>query len=164
MSGCPTRAGDLTFASSAAFDDHLVSGSRLLVAAAGWASGAGSAGFSWFGQGGQGGGETAKTASGAGGGDGGRGEVFFPGQPVVGDQVAGEADLGVGDGDDPGPRVGLFGGAWGRGGPGQVLFEEPVGVFDAEPAQVGPPDQVQVQRVGSGGPQPQGLGRAGVGA
>src|SRR5690606_39312883 len=84
-------SGDLTFASSAAFDDHLVSGSRLLVAAAGWASGGGSAGCSWFGQGGQGGGEAASTAAGAGGGGGGRGEGCLPGQPVVGVQGAGEA-------------------------------------------------------------------------
>ena len=42
-------------------------------------------------------------------------EWSFPGQAVVGDEGAGEAELGEGRNDDGGPAVGLF---WGvdRGG------------------------------------------------
>jgi len=54
----------------------------------------------------------------------------LPGAAQVPGQRPGEAELGVGDGDQPGPPVGLLGAA--QAGPGQAkgLLEEPEGVLD----------------------------------
>jgi len=103
-------------------------------AAAFGASGAGSAGFWWTGWGAQCGGGAPKPSSDAGGGEPAGFEPAFPGQSLVFDQAAGQAQLGVGGEDDPGPEVGLFGGAQTWCGPAQGVLEEPEGVFDVEAA------------------------------
>ena len=59
----------------------------------------------------------------------------FPGQAQVCSEGAGEAELGVGGDDQPGPpvrggRVAEF-----RGGPPEDLLEQPEGVFKIETAK-----------------------------
>ncbi|WP_432417609.1 alpha/beta fold hydrolase, partial [Actinoplanes solisilvae] len=70
---------------------------------------------------------------------------WLPGQPVITDQWAGQAELGERGQDEPGPPVGLLRGADFRDRPAQDLFGEPECVFDVETAQVGAPDPVEVQ-------------------
>ena len=82
----------------------------------------------------------------------------LPGQPVVIDQPSGQALLGVGGHDQPGPPVGLFGAGDAGGGPAQGVPREPVEVLGIEAAQVGPSAQVEVGAAGSRPPQPQGRG------
>ena len=81
----------------------------------------------------------------------------FPGEFVVGDEVSGEPELGVGGCDGPGPPVGLFGGADRGGDPAQSVLREPEGVLDVEAVQVGAGTKVEVGSSGSGPPEPQGL-------
>src|SRR3954451_10672009 len=135
----------------------VVAGCSMLVGDAGWASGAGSAGFRRVGRNGDLRSEAAKSAA-----DPGRGQPPgcagpFPGVAQVGGQVAGQAQLGVGGDDQPGPAVGSGGIAQLGGGPAEGLLEEPEGVFEVEPAQEGLPGPVDVD-AGRGrvaGPQPQ---------
>ncbi len=87
------------------------------VAGAGWASGAGSAGFRCAGREQGGRADVPKPAA-----DPGRGEPVrcggaFPGAAQVGDERAGEAELGVRGDDQPGPAVGR---RRGRAGCGRV--------------------------------------------
>lgn len=81
----------------------------------------------------------------------------FPGEFVVGDEVSGEPELGVGGCDGPGPPVGLFGGADRGGDPAEGVLREPEGVLDVEAVQVGAGTKVEVGLPGSGPPEPQGL-------
>ena len=53
--------------------------------------------------------------------------------------------------------------AWPRGGPAEGLLGKADGVLQVEPANVGPPGQVQVEFTRTGPPQPQHLGRTGPG-
>jgi len=87
----------------------------------------------------------------------------LPRQSGVGGDRAGQAQLGVGDQHQPGPPVGLGGMAGPWGGPAEGLLGEPDGVFQVEPADLGPPGQVQVELAGAGPPPPQHLGWAGAG-
>src|SRR5215207_383506 len=87
----------------------------------------------------------------------------LPRQPLIGDELAGQAQLGVGGDHQPGPPLRLLGVAHPRGGPAEGLFTEPDGVLAVEPAGVGPPGKVEVHAAGSGPPQPQHLGRARAG-
>src|SRR6266700_1456288 len=86
----------------------------------------------------------------------------LPGAAQVPGQRPGEAELGVGDGDQPGPPVGLLGAA--QAGPGQAkgLLEEPEGVLNVESSEEDPPQPIDVDRggVGVAVPQPQRLGIA----
>ena len=72
----------------------------------------------------------------------------------------GEAELGVGGDDQPGPAVGGLRGAELRAGPAEGLFEQPEGVFQVEAAQERLPPAVDVGGGGAGGrgPQPHRLG------
>ena len=60
--------------------------------------------------------------------------VSFPGQAKIVDGAAGEAELGVGGDDEPGPAIGLYGCAHGGGGPAEGVLGEAVGVLDVEAA------------------------------
>jgi len=104
--------------------DRWVAGSGR-SAGAGRPAWAGGSGFRWPGWGAQGGGKSTKFAS-----DPGRGQATgfrrsFPGQSMVVHEVAGEAELGVAGDDQPGPPVGLFGGANRWAGPAQGVLDEP---------------------------------------
>src|SRR5215204_1378071 len=87
----------------------------------------------------------------------------LPRQPLIGDELAGQSQLGVGGDHQPGPPLRLLGVAHPRGGPAEGLFTEPDGVLAVEPAGVGPPGKVEIAAAGSGPPQPQHLGRARAG-
>jgi len=109
--------------------DRWVSGSGR-PAGAGWPAWATCSGFWWSGGGAQGGGKSAKFASDPGGRQAAGFRGSFPGQSLVVHEAAGEAELGVAGADQPGPPVGLFGGAHGWAGPAQGVLDEPEGVFD----------------------------------
>src|SRR4051812_35723782 len=97
-----------------------------------------------------------ETLTDAAGGERVRRLVWLPGQPMVADQRAGQAQLSEGGQDEPGPPVSLLWGAEFRGGPAQGLFGEAERVLDVETAQVGAPDPVEVEagRVVAVPPQP----------
>jgi hypothetical protein len=59
----------------------------------------------------------------------------FPGAAEIGDEGAGEAELGVRGDDQPVPAVPGLGRADLRRGPAEGLFEQPDGVFEIETAQ-----------------------------
>jgi len=50
--------------------------------------------------------------------------LSFPWEAEVVDEVSGEVELGVGGEDEPGPAVGLFGGAQRGGPPAEGVLEE----------------------------------------
>src|SRR5439155_15730057 len=81
---------------------------------------------------------------------------------MVGNQVAGQTQLGQRGEDEPAPPVGLLGGTHFRGGRAERLFRVADRVLNIKPANVCPPNPVQVRGGvrGSGPPQPQGLGLA----
>ena len=79
----------------------------------------------------------------------------FPWQAEVVDEASGEAELGVGANDQPGPSVGLFGCADRWCGPAQGSFGESVGVLYVESSEVGPPTAIEVGFTGTGPPQPE---------
>ena len=116
------------------------------------ASGACFAGFWWVGRCAQCCGKSSKPAPDTRGGEFAWLGGFFPGQSLVGDQGSGEPKLGVGGGDEPGPPVGLVGGAQSWGGPSEGVLAEPEGVLDIEAAQVGSPARVEVDRARAGSP------------
>jgi hypothetical protein len=64
----------------------------------------------------------------------------LPGEADGGGERAGEPQLVPGGDDDPGPPVGGLGCAQQRGGPAELLLEEPEAVLDVEAAQVGLPE------------------------
>ena len=68
----------------------------------------------------------------------------FPRESEIVDELAGETELRVGGDDQRGPTVGLLRGADRRRGPAQRPLHEPEGVFDVEPAEVGPPTQIEI--------------------
>lgn len=70
----------------------------------------------------------------------------FPRMAKVTSERDGQAELGVGGNDQPGPAVGLLGGADPGRGPPQGALGEPEGVLGVEAAQVGPPHHVQVRQ------------------
>ena len=121
------------------------------------AAGAGSGGFRWVGRCADGVAQLSKPSADAGGGELMRLAGSFPGQPVVVDEAASEAELCERGDDQPRPVVGLSGCAQRRGGPAEGVLGEPEGVFDVEAAQVGAPAQIEVGSAGSGPPQPQRL-------
>src|ERR1019366_2459739 len=100
--------------------------------------------------------KSAKPSPDEGGGESAGFVSSFPWEAEVVNEVACEAELGVGGEDEPGPAVGLFGVAQRWGGPAQGVLEEPEGVLDVEAAQVSPPTDVEVEG-GSRGPEPQRL-------
>ena len=129
----------------------VVAGGGVSVAGAGWASGAGSAGFRRAG--GQRGcrADVPKPAADSGRGEPARCGGPFPGAAQVGDEGAGQAELGVRGDDQPGPAVAGVGVAELRAGPAEGLLEQPEGVFQVEAAQEGLPPAVHVGRGGAGG-------------
>ena len=64
--------------------------------------------------------------------------------PEAAGGLTGQAQLGVAGQHQPGPPVGLLRMARPRGRPTKGLLTEPNGVFQVEPAHIGPPDQIQV--------------------
>src|SRR6202023_295072 len=88
-------------------------------------------------------GRTVRKPRGTSGRDGG-----LPGQAGGGCQGAGEPELVPGRDDQPGPAVGGRGAAQQRGGPAEVLLEEPEGVLDVEAAQVRLPEPGRPFRAG----------------
>src|SRR5918994_6496820 len=58
--------------------------------------------------------------------------------PLVGGDLASQAQLGEGGQHQPGPAVGLLGMARAWDGPAKGLFGETHGVLEVEPANVGP--------------------------
>jgi hypothetical protein len=127
-------ACDLTVGpgSGGLFDGWVASSS--LGAGAFGASGTGCLRFWWTGWGAQCWLKSAKSPSDAGGGEPAGFALSFPGQAQVVDEAAGQAQLGVGGDDEPGPPVGLFGGAQRWRGPTQGVLDEPEGVLDVEAA------------------------------
>ena len=90
--------------------------------------------------------------------------VLLPGAAEVAGEGAGEQELGVGGDDDPGPAVGLLGGADLRGGEAEGALQGADGVLDVEPCEVGAPELVQGQGAGAGVPEPElAVGVAAVG-
>src|SRR5205814_7921024 len=84
---------------------HVVAGRGAAVRRSGWPARAGLAGFWRTGQAGQGRADVPESAA-----DPGRGEPAgrggpFPGQPQVRGERPGQAELGVGGDDEPGPPV-----------------------------------------------------------
>ena len=128
----------------------VVAAGWLVVAAAGWASRAWPGGFRCSGGATGLAAEVPKSSPDAGGS-----EAFgrcgaFPGAAEVGDRAAGEAELGVGGQDEPGPAVG---GGWVAGfwaGPAEGLFEHAEGVLDVESPEECLPGQVGLVVVGGG--------------
>src|ERR1035437_1075266 len=129
-----------------------------------WAPGSGSVGFRRTGWCAQGWAESLKPSADARGCELGGVAESFPGQALVVDEPAGQAQLGVGGDDQPGPAVGLVGGLQRWCGPAEGAFDEAEGVLDVEAAQVGTPAEVEVGFARSGPPQPQRLAWAGGGA
>src|ERR1035437_5490615 len=82
---------------------------------------------------------------------------LFPGQTEVVDESASKTELCVGGEDEPSPTIGLLGHAQRRCRPPERPLHEPEGVFDIEPAEVGPPAQVEIGFSFSGPPPPQRL-------
>ena len=100
-----------------------MAGSSLSAGSFG-ASWAGGSGFWWTGWGAQCWGKSSKLSSDAGGGESAGFALSFPWEAEVVDEVSGEAELGVGGEDEPGPAVGLFGGAQRGGPPAEGVLEE----------------------------------------
>src|ERR1019366_8878961 len=77
----------------------------------------------------------------------------------AGGERAGEAELGAGCDDQPGPPVGGLRVADFRGGPAEGLLEQAEGVLEVKPAQERLPQPVGVTGAGAGArpPQPPGL-------
>ena len=104
---------------------HVMAGSRAPVLRSWRASRAGFAGFRRAGRAGQRLADVPEPAA-----DPGRGQPAgragpLPGQPDVGGEVAGQAELGVAGEEDPGPPVGGGRVAQFRPGPAESLLEEP---------------------------------------
>src|SRR5450759_5389019 len=137
-----------------------MAGSSLSAGSFG-ASWAGGSGFWWTGWGAQCWAESAKPSPDAGGGESAGFVSSFPWEAEVVNEVACEAELGVGGEDEPGPAVGLFAVAQRWGGPAQGVLEEPEGVLDVEAAQVSPPTDVEVEGGSRGHEQQRLIGPAG---
>src|SRR5207302_1789187 len=71
-----------------------------------------------------------------------------------------QAELGVSQGDEPCPAIGLLRSPHPRGGPVERLLAEPVGVLQIKAVDVRSPDHRQVRLAWSTPPQPQALGDA----
>src|ERR1019366_5208355 len=128
-----------------------------------WAPGSGAVGFrrtGWCAQGWVG---SLKPSADGGGAELGGDRGSFPGEGLLVEGFAGQAEWGVGGDDQPGPAVGLVGGLQRWCGPAEGAFDEAEGVLDVEAAQVGTPAWVEVGFARSGPPQPQRLQRAGAG-
>lgn len=69
---------------------------------------------------------------------------LLPGTTQVGGRGAGQAELGVGGKDQPGPDVGCLWAPDFGTGPAEGLFEQAECVFDVEAAQEGLPEPVDV--------------------
>src|SRR5882757_4961064 len=82
---------------------------------------------------------------------------FLPGSAQIGGQGPGQAELGVRGEDQPGPPFALFRGPDLWHGPAEQGLEQAKCVLDVETAQIGLPEQVQVEPGPGGGgvPQPQ---------
>jgi hypothetical protein len=124
---------------SGGFLDRRVSGSWWSLCAFG-AARSGGVGFRCTGWGAEGGAKSAKPSADAAGGELAGLAGPFPGQALVVDVVAGQAQLGVGGDDEPGPTVGLLGGAQRRGCPAEGVLDEP-----AVPAGVETPERVSYE-------------------
>src|SRR5215211_8819571 len=84
----------------------------------------------------------------------------LPRQAAVLRARAGQPQLGVGSDDEPGPPIRLFGVPDPRRGPPERLLEEADRVLEVEPPDVSPPQQIEVQFVFAGEPEPELLGLA----
>ncbi len=73
-------------------------------------------------------------------------EAAIPGKAEVLDEASGDAQLGVGRGDEQAPAVRLLGSAKRRGGPSEHGLEEPVGVLDVKAPQVCPEAAFEVRK------------------
>jgi len=96
------------------------------------AAGSGSGGFWRAGRGAGDRGQAGEIAADAAGGEPAGLVAAFPGQAVVEGECAGQAQLGDGGDDDPGPAGELGGGAQGGLVPAQGGLGEPVGVLEVE--------------------------------
>jgi hypothetical protein len=121
LSACGFLAGLGSFDGFA----HVVAGGRAAVLRSWRAAGAGFAGFRRAGQIWECLADAAEPAADPGGGQPASRAGALPGQPQVGGEVAGEAELGVAGDGDPGPPAG--GGRVAQLGPGPAedLLEEP---------------------------------------
>ena len=129
---------------------HVVAGCGTSVLSPQWPSGAGTGGFRRAGRAGGLWADVQEVAADADGSERVRGAGLFPGTAPVSGEWAGEAELGVGGEDQPGPAVGGFRRADLRGGPAEGLFEQAEGVLDVEAPQVCLPETVGVRRGGVG--------------
>lgn len=80
-----------------------------------------------------------------------------PGAAQVLGEGAGEAELGVGGDDEPGPQIGAVGVTDFRGRPAEGLLPQPEGVLQVESAEEGLPPAVHVHGcggIGRAAPQP----------
>ena len=112
-----------------------MAGGRAAVGRSGRAAGAGFAGFRRAGQIRECLADVAEPAADPGGGEPAGRAGPLPGQPQVGGQVTGEAELGVAGEEEPGPPVGGGRVPQFRPGPAENLLEEPEHMFDIEAAQ-----------------------------
>lgn len=83
------------------------------------------------------------------------GEAALPGKTSVSDLQTGEAQLRIGEEDQPGPAIGLFGMAHTRTGPIEHPFGEAVGVLQVEAAHICPPRAVEAKGTGAAPPEPE---------
>src|SRR5713101_5410975 len=99
--------------------------------------------------------DVPESAADPGGGQAAGRAGLLPGQLQVGDEVAGEAELGVAGDDQPGPPVGSGRGAELGAGPAENLFQEPEGVLEVEAQERLPGAVHRISGCGSGrGPRP----------
>src|SRR3954463_11991626 len=118
------------------------------------------AGFWWVGGRVEGDQELRKRLAHAGGCEGATGRTLgaLPGEMPVLDGAAGQAELGVGQQDQPGPAIGLLGVADAGRGPVERLLAEAVGMLQVEAVDVCPPEDSEVGCAGATPPQPELLG------
>jgi hypothetical protein len=86
----------------------------------------------------------------------------LPRQVHVFDGSPRQAQLGVGQRDQPGPAIGLLRSPHTRCGPVERLLAEAIGVLQVKPMDVGSPDDRQVGLPRSAPPQPQAFGNPGL--
>lgn len=85
---------------------------------------------------------------------------MLPWQVHVLDGPPRKAELGVGQGHEPRPAIGLLRSAYAWRGPIKRLLAETVGMLQVESVHVGSPDHRQVRLARSAPPEPQALGDA----
>src|SRR6187402_334359 len=106
--------------------------------------------------------ELRKPLAHAGGCEGTTGRTLgaLPGEAPVLNGEAGQAELGVGQQDQPGPAIGLLGVADAGRGPVERLLAEAVGVLQVEAVDVRPPEHGEIRCARAAPPEPELLGDA----